>query len=1103
MPQYRRPPKKTATNSAVVFLYLILSLLIFCSLIKLLGGVGEVLNRIFFGVFGLSAYALSLFFIIACVRKILNKRIVIDKSKAIRFIPLLLIGILAIHIITTKDYIVSGYGNYLSQCYTNGSMNAGGFVFGAMSYLLTGWAGANFALSIVVVAFFSVAFISIYPLFLNGGNFKTKSVKYSNKSRSREYSNNQLDEPTNIEVGSELFVGSPDGKTNNNRIIKKSAFGSSKERDFDILFPNKLDTDSEKQDTLIDKIKNKGSYDILFSNPYDSKDNIEEKKPVPVIASRNNAPLIFPPVINIEEKPNIPNSPVNKPKPIVTNDKYANYTLSYKQAQIKKSLDEGVEIKTNNTKKRLGIFDDEKPVNEAVKPVNIKSSEETVRYEKAKQQLYGNENSNYKEPDNTFETLFNNNRPTELPRKTIFDKEEVKEEPKKSSYDILYGNKVEPYTLPKQNLNKNLYNKEKEPEEPVIEDREEDEIKEVAIKEIVPVIKKKNEQDIFKVPSDLIRDLPDGIISSESDDYDKINRKRPERKVNSEQDWLEYDFVQDTDSSIISNSDTSEAFSELPINAIKRGLRSDIGRSHNIMPSKKLNDRDIMDVKVDAKQVAITDSPTAVVKRSRYIAPPEELMRMYPRVESDSIDEHQERCIALRNVLLEYGIDTVVDRYTVGPSFTRYEITMPIGVTVKRIQQISDDIAMRLKANKLRIEAPIPGKNAVGVEIPNNHPSTVGLREGIRSAAFKKEAELLFLLGMNISGEVYTCNIVKMPHLLIAGATGSGKSVCINALICSLLYKYSPDQVRLILVDPKRVELSLYNGLPHLLIPEILYDAEKAMNAMNWATKEMERRYEHFHNMRVRNLEEHNKKAEEEGMPVLPYIVMIIDELADLMTYKKRDIEEKIKRLAQLARAAGIHLIFATQRPSVDIITGTIKANFPSRIAFAVSSFADSKTILDHGGADKLRGQGDMLYAPSGSPDPIRLQGAYITNEEVEAITDFVKKNNVSYYDESIEAEINAVKSMKPDEASDSNDYGSNNGSNDEFFLPALKLIIESNQASISMIQRRFSVGYARAARLIDEMEAKGYIGMADGSKPREVKFTMFEFNAIYGGDSA
>ncbi|MGI6701584.1 MAG: DNA translocase FtsK [Christensenellales bacterium] len=989
MAYYRRPSGKKAARSGVAFIYLITSAVVMLSLVNVLGAFGEVIKNIALGIFGASAYAVCLIVIIASVMKLINQRLVIDRKKALKFLPLIILGIATLHIVTTKNYIVTGYGDYLKQCYINEPVNAGGVLFGALLYPFINGLGPSFSLALFVIAFFTTAFISFYPLFLLSGNFKTKSVKYPRQKSEIP------PEESDIQVGNELFIGTPDGKPSNNRIMKKSAFSSNKTRDFDIMFPNKIDADSETvNNPLIDKIKNKGSYDILFTNPFE-----EEKEPVKFNAQGVSKTLIFPTVTNDE--------PVidSKPKPVIqAEDKYANYTLGYRKAQIKKSLEDGVEIIT--TSKRLGIFDD--APND---PADKLTKDEKERFEKAKKRLYGEEDE---EKDTTFESLYLNKNKNS----TLFDY--LNDDRKQSSYDILYGNKTEPYNFPDESLEKSLFNTD--------------------------------------------------IKDNETDNNTVVEQSETE----------------------ISDE---ELFKVLPKEASSRALRSDIGKSHNVLPKKP--DKSFMDRKVDLKQVSLTDSPTAVGKRSQYFPPNEDLLRMYPRIESDSIDEHQERCIALRNVLLEYDIDTVVDRYTVGPSFTRYEITMPIGVTVKRIQQISDDIAMRLKANKLRIEAPIPGKNAVGFEIPNSRPSIVGLRDCVRSSVFKKESELSFLLGMSLSGEVYACNIVKMPHLLIAGSTGSGKSVMINSLICSLLFKYSPDQLRLILIDPKRVELSLYNNLPHLLIPEVIYDAEKAINALNFLIKEMERRYELFHNMRVRNLEEHNRKAEEEGSALLPYIVLIIDELSDLMSYKKRDMEEKIKRLTQLSRAAGIHLIVATQRPSVDVITGTIKTNFPSRIAFAVTSYEDSRTILGHGGADKLQGQGDMLYHPTGAPDPIRLQGAFIDKDEVEAITNYIRANNPSFYDESIDAEINSVKPLKSEDYIDDE----SGDSADDIFVPALRLIIETGQASISMIQRKFAVGYARAARLIDEMEERGFIGASDGSKPREVKITMQEFHNLYGED--
>ena len=474
---------------------------------------------------------------------------------------------------------------------------------------------------------------------------------------------------------------------------------------------------------------------------------------------------------------------------------------------------------------------------------------------------------------------------------------------------------------------------------------------------------------------------------------------------------------------------------------------------------------------------------------SRYVRPPMGLLSTISTNIEDYADDYLEKSQQLERVLNEFRVPAKVIAVTRGPAVTRYELQMPAGVSVKKITQHAEDIAMTLASNgAVRIEAPIPGKNAVGVEVPNNTIATIALKDIIESREFiKSKSHLSFCLGKDISGNSKICDLAKMPHLLVAGATGSGKSVCLNSLIISLLYKSSPEDLRLILIDPKRVEFYVYNGLPHLMLPDVITEADKAINAFNWAINEMERRFQLFQDTNVKNLAEYNALPEilNGTKPKMPMIVIIVDELADLMLTNKRDVEDKIMRIAAKARAAGIHLVLATQRPSVDVITGTIKANLPSRIAFSVTSFADSKTILDGGGADKLLGKGDMLYAPIDYPEAKRIQGAFVSNDEVKAIVEFIKQNNKAYFDEEIEQVINQKIS--------NNGFvnGSYENEVDELLQPALKLIIESGQASISMLQRRFAIGYARAARIIDQMELMKYVSPSDGSKARNVYITM------------
>lgn len=434
----------------------------------------------------------------------------------------------------------------------------------------------------------------------------------------------------------------------------------------------------------------------------------------------------------------------------------------------------------------------------------------------------------------------------------------------------------------------------------------------------------------------------------------------------------------------------------------------------------------------------------------------------------------------LQETLDSFGVSAKVINVSRGPAVTRYELAPDVGVKVSKIVSLTDDIALNLAAPSIRMEAPIPGKAAVGIEIPNSSIDAVYLREILETADFKDHpSKVAFGLGKDTSGKTMVADIAKMPHVLIAGATGSGKSVCINTIITSLLYRAKPNEVKLIMVDPKVVELGVYNGIPHLLIP-VVTDPKKAAGALNWAVQEMVNRYKLFAAKGVRDMKGYNealKSAGQEG--ILPHIVIIIDELADLMMVAPNDVEDAICRLAQMARAAGMHLVIATQRPSVDVITGLIKANVPSRIAFAVSSQVDSRTILDMAGAEKLLGKGDMLFYPMGASKPTRIQGAFVTDKEVEQIVDFIKSKNEVKYDEDVLEKIqNGGTIAKSDEDA---------GDNDPLLNDVISTVVEIGQASTSLIQRKFKVGYARAARIVDQMEERGIVSGFDGSKPRQV----------------
>lgn len=486
-------------------------------------------------------------------------------------------------------------------------------------------------------------------------------------------------------------------------------------------------------------------------------------------------------------------------------------------------------------------------------------------------------------------------------------------------------------------------------------------------------------------------------------------------------------------------------------------------------------------------------------KRAKeYVFPPLSLLKHGKKSGGDSDAHLRQTAMKLQQTLQNFNVNVTVTNVSCGPSVTRYELQPEQGVKVSKIVGLADDIKLNLAAADIRIEAPIPGKAAVGIEVPNKENTAVMLRDLLETDEFQNhESKIAFAAGRDIAGKVVVADIMKMPHVLIAGATGSGKSVCINTLIMSILYKADPKDVKLIMIDPKVVELSVYNGIPHLMIP-VVTDPKKAAGALNWAVAEMMKRYDLFAQYNVRDLKGYNAKVEtveaieEEGKPEkLPQIVIIVDELADLMMVAPGEVEESICRLAQLARAAGIHLVLATQRPSVNVITGLIKANMPSRIAFSVSSGVDSRTIIDMNGAEKLLGKGDMLFYPAGYQKPARVQGAFVSDKEVQAVVDFLVKNSESVqYNEEITNHVNSASVAAGGTVS------GNSGADDRdaYFVDAGKFIIEKDKASIGMLQRVFKIGFNRAARIMDQLAEAGVVGEEEGTKPRKVLMSMEQF---------
>ena len=571
--------------------------------------------------------------------------------------------------------------------------------------------------------------------------------------------------------------------------------------------------------------------------------------------------------------------------------------------------------------------------------------------------------------------------------------------------------------------------------------------------------------------------------------FDRISRRGEERSVESR-----------FSSRINNNDDTDDKDEEdiSPFARRDRGVSPVFDRPQERVEQTRLADNYL------PRENSRFDKPAFVKRDTKYNSPPIALLKTQSDDPSKYGGDYKKNSEILEQTLAAFKINAKVVNVVRGPSVTRYEMAMPVGIPVKKVLAYESDLQAALCAkNGVRIEAPIPGKNAFGVELPNDPRSTVGFKELAESPEFNSSSvNLPIAIGKNINGEVVVKSLSKMVHMLVAGSTGSGKSIFLHSLIISLIYKESPERLKFIMVDPKRVEFPIYNGMPHMMIPNAITDPDKAVNAFGWVVKEMERRYKVLEQFKVRDLQDYNNLdvVKNGSEKIMPYIIMVVDELAELMSVAKKEIEEKIRRITQLGRACGIHLVIATQRPSTEIVTGTIKANMPTRVALTLSNRFDSETILGEPGAEKLLGHGDMLFAPQDALVPTRLQGAYITTSEINEIIKYVKENNEGEFNEEMEQYISKTNNNS-DTSSDGGDNGEKGREEDELFKDALKYVIERKKASTSMLQTRFYIGFNRATRLIAQMENMNYIGPSTGAKPREVYITMEDFYSIYGND--
>ena len=610
--------------------------------------------------------------------------------------------------------------------------------------------------------------------------------------------------------------------------------------------------------------------------------------------------------------------------------------------------------------------------------------------------------------------------------------------------------------------------------------------------------KKKKSDEMGELSAPTFDMMPDSTVSPMPEKIPaSVPTEVPVKKKIETKPEISGDFMPDTFPP--EPSQAAPVPEHISVTAPKEEIPKPVEKAH-----KKKNDQDIQNEVQKVAQEMETSAPEQKTDKA-YVFPPTDLLKKGEGKRSANT-EHQLRETAdkLQQTLKNFGVNVTVTNISCGPAVTRYEIQPEMGVKVSKIVGLTDDIKLNLAAADIRIEAPIPGKAAVGIEVPNKENVMVAFRDLIESPEFQTaKSKISFAVGKDISGKTKVTDIAKMPHLLIAGATGSGKSVCINTIIMSILYKARPDEVKLIMIDPKVVELSVYNGIPHLMIP-VVTDPKKASGALHWAVAEMTERYEKFAEANVREINGYNAKVDSIEVPEgqerpqkMPQIVIIVDELADLMMVASNDVEEAICRLAQLARAAGIHLVIATQRPSVNVITGLIKANMPSRIAFSVTSGTDSRTILDMNGAEKLLGKGDMLFHPQGAPKPIRVQGAFVSDKEVSDVVEFIKEQNeTASYSEEIVQKVDSMQASSGGTTVSISDADAQDDGRDAYFDEAAQIIVDKEKASIGMLQRYLKVGFNRAARIMDQLEEAGIVGPEEGTKPRKVLMTSEELQA-------
>lgn len=1117
-----------ANRIAGGILIIIISLLAFLSLVNALGGVGRMIYSFLIGVFGFVSYAYAVCGIFLGVMITVGRRVTLPLNKALKYFVLFGLGVMVFQVYFSRGYFtlsadtVATYGAYLKAVY-HGETAAG-------------WIGALFAWPVMkvmtpaygmifyIVLFALVSVMSFYPL-LARLPYRTKKTKIkANRGKSpvltdisAEGRQEQIIPQT---VGNSLFVGNlKEGESSPEFKTTKRKHGTG----FSLLFPNQ-DTAGVTEDSVKEPV---------FDSSADRKKRAKEKLyGIKKSNSQNDAEesgkVKFGTSLEAGKEADIKPSLKPTGDPFVFNPKLRGETGERQQSlRDKFDLPQTEEEKSKDLQERYGYILGTPPT------ANDIRGAATHKLAEPKREIINNKTDAKPSSDNKADIK------EELPYfiREILNSDlkstKKKDSKKEDSAPSAESSKSE------ENVKSSLVDKPSEiitsinhtvSPQPKAEEKKPDpdekgslfnifgmstpKKKETAkpaehISPVQPEIKKQD------VEPRLTGDGYDfGYTPAEKTGVHRSTAKQPAQKksatrfeeINNE---IETDAVMPTDDEIKTTmmSPSSESKPRQPYAPADNSAdKKDDNSYTNDFPlgkSQSIRGRGIH-AKKSSEQISIDQAIVAQRQKVPYMAPPIELLKK--EKEAIVAEDFSEKIQVLETVLSDFKIDAKVIGVTQGPTFSRFELEMPPGISVTTLPKYADDIAMKLRVKGgVRFETPIPGQDAFGVEIANTVKTPVGLRGIIESPEFNSSKSMLtFGLGRDIGNDNIVCDLETMPHMLIAGGTGSGKSVCINALIISLLYRCSPSDLKLILIDPKMVEMTPYNGLPHLLVPEAIDDVQAAVNALDWAIGEMNKRYKLFKG-RFRNISEYNAYAKvTDGVNTIPRIIIIFDELADFMAKMKRQVEDKINSLARLARAAGIHLVVSTQRPSVDVITGTIKSNLPSRIALSLKTAGDSMTILGSGGAEKLLGYGDMLYYPTTRNVPLRLQGAYVSGEEVRAVVDYIKSHNEAYFDP--EAQNNIFRKPEEEEDKEVNTVASyahtavgKNGETQQF-IDALYMCVKEKKASISRIQRKFSVGYGTAANIVELMEEKGYVSPnKGGNSQRDVLLSMEQYYEIYG----